>query len=484
MITKKGWQMVCLVALVLIYPLAAAAEPLTINWWHAHGGALGERVSAIAEGFNKSQSDYQLVATYKGNYADTMTAGIAAFRAKNPPHILQVFEVGTATMMAAKGAIKPVYEVMAESGLPFDPNVYLPTVAGYYTTTDGKMLSMPFNSSTPVLYYNKDAFRRAGLDPQKPPQTWPEVAEYAKKIVAAYAGDAAKIGPIADKLKAAQQDLEKIGRKEDAEKVAGVLNEVTKNVVVAGFSTSWPSWIQLENFSAWHNIPFGTLANGFGGLKAEYAFNGPLHVKHIQQFADWQKDKIFMYGGRRNLSNVLFYSGQVAMWLESSAGYAGIKKTVGFEFGSSMLPYWPDVKGAPQNTIIGGASLWVLNGHKPQEYKGVAAFFNYLAKPEIQAEWHQGTGYLPITLAAYELTKKQGFYDQNPDAETALKQMTLNKPTENSKGLRFGDHAQTRDIIYNELEAIFAGQKTAQQGLDDAVAEGNKLLRKFEQLYK
>jgi sn-glycerol 3-phosphate transport system substrate-binding protein len=172
------------------------------------------------------------------------------------------------------------------------------------------------------------------------------------------------------------------------------------------------------------------------------------------------------------------------MWLESSAGYAGIKKSVAFEFGSSMLPYWPDVKGAPQNTIIGGASLWVMAGHKPQEYKGVAAFFNYLAKPEIQAEWHQGTGYLPITLAAYELTKKQGFYDQNPDAETALKQMTLNTPTENSKGLRFRDHAQTRDIIYNELEAIFAGQKTAQQGLDDAVAEGNKLLRKFEQLYK
>ena len=471
-------------AALLALPALALAAPVTINWWHAHGGALGERVNAICEGFNKSQTQYQVIPTYKGSYADTMNAGIAAFRAKTPPHILQVFEVGTATMMAAKGAIKPVYEVMKESGLPFDPNVYLPTVTGYYTTREGKMISMPFNSSTPVLYYNKDAFRRAGLDPEKPPKTWPEVAEYSKKIVAAYSEDAKKIGPIAQQLTAAKEGLEKLNRKEDAEKVASVLTEITKNVVTAGFSTSWPCWIQIENFSAWHNIPIGTQSNGFGGLDAEYKFNSPLHVKHIQQLSDWQKEKIFMYGGRRNLSSVLFYTGQIAMWMESSAGYAGIKKACPFEFGTSLLPYWPDVKGAPQNTIIGGASLWVLTGHKPEEYKGIAAFFNYLSKPEVQAEWHQGTGYLPITMAAYELTKKQGFYEKNPGTETALKQMTLNKPTENSKGLRFGDHAQTREIVYNEFEAIFDGKKTAKEGLDDAVAEGNKLLRKFQQMYK
>ncbi|MCU0561908.1 MAG: extracellular solute-binding protein, partial [Desulfobacterales bacterium] len=135
-------------AVMLVVPALALAAPVTVNWWHAHGGALGERVNAIAEGFNKSQDKYQVVATYKGNYSDTMNAGIAAFRAKAPPHILQVFEVGTATMMAAKGAVKPVYEVMKESGLPFDPKIYLPTVTGYYTTTDGRMISMPFNSST------------------------------------------------------------------------------------------------------------------------------------------------------------------------------------------------------------------------------------------------------------------------------------------------------------------------------------------------
>lgn len=436
-------QLLVLVAVCFMFasfPISALGEPITIDWWFAHGGRLGEKVQSIVSDFNASQSQYKVVATYKGNYHDTMTAGIAAFRSKNPPHILQVFEVGTASMMAAKGAIKPVYEVMAESGKPWSPDAYLSTVAGYYTTPEGKMLSLPFNSSTPVLYYNVEAFKKAGLDPDKPPKTWPEVAEYARKLVnAGYGG---------------------------------------------GFSTAWISWIHLENFSAWHNVPFGTMANGFQGTGTEFVFNSPLHVKHVQSLADWQKEKIFVYGGRRNKGNAKFGSGEVAMYTESSAGYAGFKKTAKFPFRTSMLPYWPEAKGAPQNTIIGGASLWVMQGHSAEEYKGVAAFFNYLSKPEVQADWHQFTGYLPITMAAYDYTKKQGFYKENPDMETALKQMTLNKPTANSRGLRFGNFVQMRAIMYDTLEAIFAGDKTAQAGLDDAAAKGNRLLRKFEKANK
>lgn len=437
----KRFTMLAATLLVLImFPISASAEKIVINWWHAMGGRLGEKVNEIASNFNKLQSKYEVVATYKGSYPDTMTAGIAAFRAKSPPHLLQVFEVGTATMMAAKGAIKPVYEVMEASGLPFDPDAFLPTVTSYYTTPDGKMLSMPFNSSTPVLYYNKDAFKKAGLDPNKPPKTWPEVAEYCKKLI--------------------------------------------PTGFSAGFSTAWISWIQIENFSAWHNVPVGTKDNGFGGLDTEFVFNGPLQARHIQQLADWQRDNIFVYGGRRNLGNAKFSSGEVAMYTESSAGYAGFKKTCKFEFGTGMLPYWPDVKGAPQNTIIGGASLWVLASHPAEEYRGVAAFLNYLSSPMVQADWHQFTGYLPITKAAYYITKGEGFYEKNPGTETALKQMTLNKPTVNSKGLRFGNFVQERAVIYGELEAIFAGKKNAQQGLDDAVAAGNKLLRKFQKAHK
>ena len=422
---------------VLSLSALAATE---IEWWHAMGGALGERVNEIAENFNRSQSDYKLIAVYKGNYSETMTAGIAAFRSGKQPEILQVFEVGTATMMGAKGAIKPVHELMAEAGVPFDSADYLSAVAGYYTTTDGKMLSMPFNSSTPVLWWNKEAFKKAGLDPEAPPKTWPEVGEFAKKIVAAG--------------------------------------------YPCGFSTAWQSWVHLENFSAWHDVPFGTKENGFAGTDTEFTFNSPLHVKHIQQMADWQKDKIFVYGGRRNLGNAKFIGGECGMYTESSAGYGGFKAGAKFEFGASNLPYWPDAKGAPQNTIIGGSSLWAMGGHSAAENKATAAFFRFLSLPMVQAYWHANTGYVPITNGAYDLMKKLKFYEDNPGRDIPVLQMSAQAPTSNSKGLRFGNFNQVRGIIYEELEAIWAGKKTAQQGLDDAVNRGNAELRKFEKTQK
>ncbi|MBC8159407.1 MAG: sn-glycerol-3-phosphate ABC transporter substrate-binding protein UgpB [Alphaproteobacteria bacterium] len=416
--------------------VGSASAATEIQWWHAMGGALGERVNDIALNFNKSQSEYKVVPSYKGNYSETMTAGIAAYRAKKPPHILQVFEVGTATMMGAKGAVVPVYKLMADTGQAFDSNDYISAVTGYYTTTDGKMLSVPFNSSTPVFWYNKDAFKKAGLDPNSPPKTWPEVAAAGKKLIAA-------------------------GYK-------------------CGFSTAWISWIHLENFSAWHDVPFGTKENGFAGVDTEFQFNSPLHVKHIQQLADWQKEGIFVYGGRRNLGNAKFISGECPMYTESSAGYGGFKAGAKFEFGVGNLPYWPDQKGAPQNTIIGGASLWVLGGHDSAEYKGVAKFFNFLSLPMVQAYWHAYTGYVPITTAAYDLMKGVKYYKDFPGRDIPILQMSSKKPTANSKGLRFGSFNTVRSFIYEELEAIFAGKKSAKEGLDSAVKRGNVALRKFE----
>ena len=297
-----------LAALVLVVgPGAGRAEAaVEIQWWHAMTAALGEWVNDLADGFNKSQSEYKVVAVYKGTYPETMTGAIAAFRAKQHPQIVQIFEVGTATMMAAKGAVKPVYELMADAGEKFDPSAYLPAVSGYYTTTDGRMLSLPFNSSTPVLYINKDAFRKAGLDPAKTPRTWPEMGEAAKKLQAAG--------------------------------------------YPCGFTSEWMGWTQLENFSAWHNLPIATKANGFGGFDAELRLNSPTHVRHIQQLGDWQKTKLFDYGGRRGDSRPKFVNAECGMWMASSAAYAAIsKETKGkFEFGIGMQPYWPDVSGAPR----------------------------------------------------------------------------------------------------------------------------------------
>jgi sn-glycerol 3-phosphate transport system substrate-binding protein len=368
-----------------------------------------------------------------------MTAGIAAFRAGQPPHIMQVFEVGTATMMAAKGAIYPVHQPMVDNGLSFDQSKYLSAVIGYYTTTDGKLLSMPFNSSTPVVFWNKEAFAKARLD--RPPKTWEEMGEFSKKIIDAGGAE-------------------------------------------CGFTIGWQSWSMLENFSAWHNVPFATKENGFAGLDTEFVFNSPLHVKHIGQLADWQKDKIFTYGGRRGDGNPLFGEGKCAMLINSSAYYGGLRKSSKFDFGTAELPYWSTVEGAPQNSIIGGATLWVLKGNPESDYKGVGVFMNYLSDVFVQTFWHQNTGYVPITNAAYELTKRSGYYEKNEGRDVAIVQMSAKAPTANSKGLRLGSFVQTRDIINEELEAIWAGTKTTQQGLDDAVARGNKLLRKFEKANK
>jgi len=416
---------------------SAAYAATEIQWWHAMGGELGEKVKEIAAGFNASQSDYVLTPVYKGDYTETMTGAIAAFRAGEQPHIVQVFEVGTATMMAAQGAIYPVYQLMADADEPFDSEAYLPAVVGYYTTPEGQMLSMPFNSSTPVLYYNKNAFEKAGLDPSTPPKTWAELVEAAK-----------------------------------ATQAAGY---------PCGFTTGWQSWVQIENFSAWHNLPLGTQENGFAGLDTELVFNTTAVVDHVANMGEWQKTKIFDYGGRRSDSAPKFYNQECVMYMNSSASYAAVKaNTPDFEVGIGMLPYYDTIEGAPQNSIIGGATLWVLQGHEPEEYKGVAKFFTYLSSPEVQADWHQFTGYLPITTAAYELTKQQGFYEKNPGTETAILQMTLHKPTPNSKGLRFGSFVQIRDIINEELEAVWNGSKSAQEALDEAAARGNQLLREFE----
>ena len=425
-----------LAALAAIGFAAPASAQTELQWWHAMAGELGQKIEKLATDFNNSQKDFKVVPVYKGTYPEVMTGAIAAFRAKQPPHIIQVFEVGTATMMAARGAVYPVYELMKDAGEPFDAKAYLPAVVGYYTDTQGNLLSFPFNSSTPVLYYNKDLFKKAGLDPNSPPKTWPEVGAAAAKLQAAG--------------------------------------------VPCGFTSEWPSWINIENLSAWHNVPIATQANGFGGFNTELKINGPVQVKHLAQLAEWQKTKLFDYGGRGAAAQPKFISQECGMEFASSATRLGIVTNLKAEAGTAMLPYWPDTPGAPQNSIIGGATLWVLKGQKTEDYKGVAKFFSYLSKPEVQAWWHQQTGYLPITQAAYELSRQQGYYDKNPGADVSIKQMTLNPPTDNSKGLRLGSFVQIRNLIEEEMESALQGKKTAQEALDSAVTRGNELLRQFE----
>ncbi len=426
------------IALASAFTLSAQAQT-EIQWWHSMTAVNGEVVNDLAKNFNASQGKYKIVPVFKGNYDESFAAAVAAHRAGNAPHILQVFEVGTATMMASKGVTVPVGKIMKDSGEKFDPKTYVSAVAGYYTAPSGEMLSFPFNSSTTVFYFNKDAFKAAGIDTSKAPGTWPEVALAAAKLKAS-------------------------GHK-------------------CPISIAWQGWTQLESFSAWHNVEFATKGNGLQGLDARMKVNTPLHVRHIENLANMAKQGLFVYKGRASAPEASFISGECAMMTTSTGFYGNVAKNAKFDFGLAPLPHYPDVPGAPQNTVIGGASLWVMAGKKADEYKGIAQFFTYLSKPDVQAATHQRTGYLPITMAAYELTNKSGFYAKNPGTDVGVTQM-IRKTTDKSRGIRLGNYVQIRTIEDEELEQVWAGKKSAKEALDSIVTRGNELLEKFEKANK
>jgi sn-glycerol 3-phosphate transport system substrate-binding protein len=429
-------------ALPLAAPQAQQAT-VEIQFWHGLPQPLGGILEGIVNDFNGSQQRYRVTPAYRGSYPETMVAAIAAFRANSAPHVVQMFEVGTGTMMAAGRAVKPVHELLREAGVEIDFDDYLAPVRGYYATPDGRQMAMPFNSSTAVAFYSKDAFRRAGLDPERFPETWPEVAEAARRL-----------------------------------RAAGV---------ACPMSTAWPTWIQIEQFSAIHDLPLATRANGFGGLDAELRINNSILVRHVQNLVDWQREGLFRYGGRDAAGDALFPSGECAILFASSGLRARILREARFEWGVAMLPYYPDVQGAPINSIIGGAAFWAMNrgpnqGRSAEEWRAVAEFFRYLARPEVAAKWHTETGFLPVTRAAFEQVRASGYYERNPGADIPIRQLLRGdgRTTENSRGIRLGGFVEIRNIIQEEIEKAFQGQQDARQAMDNAVSRGNQVLRNFE----
>lgn len=414
--------------------MASSAMAATeIQWWHAMTGANNEVVDQLAKEFNDSQTEYKIVPVFKGTYPETLNAGIAAFRAKQPPAIIQVFDAGSGVMMGAQGAIVPVATVLEKGGFKFNKADYLPGIVSYYSKPDGTMLSFPYNSSSPILYYNKDIFQKAGLDVNTPPKTWPDLFAAARKIK-------------------------------------------TSGAAPCGFTSTWLTWIQTENLAAWNNVSYGSNENGLGGVDVKLAFNSDFFVKHFQAIANLAKEGAFRYGGRTSEAKQLFTSGECGILTESSGGLGDIVKS-GMNYGIGQLPYY-EGEGRPQNTIPGGASLWVFAGKSDAEYKGTAEFFHFLSQTKIQARLHQVSGYLPVTMAAYEETKKSGFYDKNPGRETPIQQMMGKAPTANSKGVRLVNLPQVRDIMNEEFEAMLAGQEDAKTALDKAVQRGNAAIQK------
>jgi sn-glycerol 3-phosphate transport system substrate-binding protein len=433
---EKIFKMILLMMAVFIIPTTAIAKT-EIQWWHAMTGFLGEKVNQIADKFNTSQTEYVVNAVYKGSYPETLTAGIASYRAKTHPHILQVFEVGTQTMLSS-GAIYPVYQLMKDQGININWADFISVVKSYYSFK-GNLYSMPFNSSTAILYYNKTMFKKAGLNPEKPPTTFDEIEKCSKAVV---------------------------------------LSGVSK----IGFTVSWPSWILMENMHAWHDQPFADQDNGFTGLATTLRINGRLGGQILDLLSRWNNEGTFTYSGRGSRGDQPITNGEAAIGLASTALVGTLTKTAKFEWGTGNLPR---ITGYPiGNSIIGGASLWVMKGHKPEEYKAVAKFLEFLGKTEQQAWWHAETGYLPISNSALKALEAAGHFKKNPNMWTAFAQITKGKTTPNSQGVRLGNLPAIRDIIEAEIENVVAGKKTSQQGLDDTVKKSNEMLKEFAAMYK
>jgi sn-glycerol 3-phosphate transport system substrate-binding protein len=454
---KRRTLLVSATAFAAAPAIVRAADKTKIVWWHAMTAALGDQVNHAVEAFNQSQDAIEVTAIYKGGYADVLTATIAAFRAGQAPHLAQIFEVGTGTMLAAGKATKQVWELIKETGVAIDPKAYIPAVRGYYSLADGRMASMPFNSSTAVMWYSKDAFRKAGLDPEKPPATWDDVVKAAQAIKAKIDADQGK------------QDADKV--------MAGIEIPMT---------SSWLSWIQLEQYSALHDIPFASKADGFEGLDAQLQISSAPHVKHMQRLLDMSKAGTFKYAGRDNQPDQLLVSGKAGIHFNSSGMRGDMVKSAKFDWGEAFLPYDPEIIKSPLNSIIGGASLWTMTApnRTPDEYKAVAMFLQFLGKPGNDAYWHQHTGYVPVTFGGFELSQQQGFYEKNPGADLPVKQLTRGTVTSNSMGLRLGRLVEIRNIIYEEMESAFQGKQNAQQAMDNATTRGNRVLREFEKSVK
>lgn len=441
--SRQKWGTVFAVSFFAVFfAVQAMAAPVEIHWWHAMRGSRGEVVDKIVRAFNDSQTEYKVVATHKGEYDEVINAGIAALRAGKHPHILQSFEVGTQTMMMS-GAVYPVWQLMKDKGYDVDWSGYLQAVLSYYMDADGNLVSMPFNSSTPVMFYNVDLFKKAGIEPLSKTDsiTWDELGEITGKLV--------------------------------------------KSGVPGGMVTAWQSWTQVENYSAIQNIAFAGKANGYEGLDCELLINNEKLVNHIARLKTWLDDKRFLYGGQKYQGpKSEFIAQNAGVYIDSVSAIAKLKSGVkDFTWDVAPLPVESWMK-EPQNSIIGGASLWVFKGHKDKEYEGVAAFMNHLARTDMQILWHKETGYFPITMKAYEQLKADGYYKEFPYQEVGVQQLNRRKPTKISRGIRLGYFVQIRNIINEELELVWNGSKKPQEAMDSAVSRSNLKLREFEKTYQ
>lgn len=403
-----------------------------ISWWHGMGGRNGEVINEISQQFNDAQDECKLTPVSRGTYEEALSSGIAAFRSGEQPNILQVFDAGAATIIAAEGATIPAEDLITGAGEEFDRDAFIAGVRNFYADSDGKFIGMPFNSSAPILYYNEAALEEAGVEP---PKTW-----------------------------------------EDFEAIAPALKE-------AGYlpmTASQLTWMMVENFKSRNNQQFATNNNGFDSVEGtEIIVNDENQVMMFEKLKEWADEGLYGFYGAGWADNLKpFEEGEAAMWIGSSGSFGGLQQSADFDFSAVHMPYWDSIEGAGTQSFIGGAALFAMSGKSDEENACTAQFFTFLTSPETQVYYHKNTGYVPVTEAAYELAKSQGYYDEQPVAEVGIQQLML-EGGEWSKGYRLGFYPQIRTVMEREFNRIFSNEVEVQEAFDTIQTEGNELLARF-----
>src|SRR5687767_1264087 len=377
-------------------------------------GAQGAAFERIVARFNASQAQFRVVPTYKGSFDEAAVEAVTARRSARAPHIVQASELAGSYLLEQKNLVRPLWQVKEANAAFGAPEELL--------DADGRLRAVPLGRATPELDYNRDAFRLALIDPAKPPATWYEMVPTLAALVA-----------------------------------AGIDCPLTM---------AWPASNLLENMAAWHNQAFAD---------ERLMFNNRLAIRWVSTLATWQKSGYFAYASRSGEAEARFLAGHCALLAASSAHYADLRSRAQFDLGIAQFPYYEDFDGAPLHTLPSGAALWVIAGRPAPSYAGVARFLAYFARPEVQAQWHQRTGLVPLNTAAYELTQKSGFYGANPGHEIAVRQLIV-RGTPNWKSLRLAQFPKLRSIIDEELESTWLGPKSPVDALNHAVARGNAFL--------
>ncbi|RCW23196.1 carbohydrate ABC transporter substrate-binding protein (CUT1 family) [Ciceribacter lividus] len=418
------------VALSMTASTSLAATNIT--WWHGMGGRNGEVINEVAQKFNEAQSECALTPVSKGTYEEALSAGIAAFRSGEQPNILQVFDAGAATIINAKGAVVPAEDLIKNAGYDFNRDDFIEGVRYFYADSTGKFVGMPFNSSAPIMYVNTDALTKVGVEA---PKTWEEFEAIAPKL-----------------------------------KEAGYIPLVQSQL----------TWEFTENFFSRHNLQFASNNNGYDSVTdTTINVTDPNHVMMYEKLKAWYDQGLFGYYGAGWSDNQKpFEEGKVALWIGSSGSFGGLQKTATMPFSATFLPYWKSIIPEGVHTFIGGASLFAMAGKPEAENKCVASFFHFLTSPEIQKFYHQSTGYVAITKAAYELAKKEGYYNEKPAAEVGIQQLSL-PGAEWDKGYRMGFYPQIRTVMEREYNRIFSGETTPKDAMDAIKKEADELLARF-----